>query len=185
MITQVSPKVLIGLLAELPTPSGINDGVIFHASDVLGASFILVIDKATGVRRWDSIGSTSGTVLKFAGTIDVTNLINSNPVFLADENLQIMVTNHLQMLYGLRKGGQLGGLLVSAQNKANIDVNVQVYKNLVSVGGLTVPAGATGQFSHVFTGVVFAPNDTVDVAAVSAAGAGAGNIELSATVDFS
>lgn len=53
MITQVSPKVLIGLASELPAASGINEGVFFHASDDPTKSYLLVINPATGAHRWD------------------------------------------------------------------------------------------------------------------------------------
>ena len=57
--TQVDPYVLVGNLADLPSPADIAQGTLFHAEDT-GDCRILVINTLSGVRYWDLFCGTSG-----------------------------------------------------------------------------------------------------------------------------
>lgn len=191
MITQVSPKVLVGLLAELPAPSGINEGIFFHASDNPTKTFLLVINPTTGVHRWDAVGGgggTNSTLLKWGANVQAADV--GHPVigpvhtlYLADQTDAAYVLNS-PLGYPVRNGGTINGFSINVStNSSSIEIDMQVSINGTPVISITVLAGQTGaQFQA--TNFPLAAHDLIDVSATSPDAAGTGAMQVVAVIDM-
>lgn len=187
--TQVSPYVILGPAAERPPPASVPQGCVYFAKDT-GASFVLVVDDATGVRSWRPTLVISVGFYKFSGgrtPIDGPSLTaymaDESPV---DQSGNVRGTGSPSPLaYGVRAPSSAQAYVVSVTDNSMLrPVTVGFYRNGTLVASVSVAPGTTGVTTGA-TAVPFAAGDTLDVGTTLAEDEGlSGTFALSVIYDL-
>lgn len=167
LVTQVSPYVLVGPLADLPDPAAVSQGYLFRATDT-GDCLILLIDAATGVRSWEPLFARVPMLFAFA-TGRVSGQGDTPTRYMANESPDDTTASVLEGGSAFPIGYVLPYKSISQIFSYNVIFNsitqpmtLSIYKNAVVVQSFTIRPGDSGPVSTVLA-LPFAAGDRIDV----------------------
>ncbi len=180
------PYVIVGNIADLPSPSTVAQCTLFHAVDT-GDCLVLVIDSATGVRFWQEFCGATGmtgiegpALLKWAGGGDSSTA----PFVIADESGSThVISAGILPSYPLFRARTGMNFMINLRNNATTSnlVTVRLLVNGIFTLSHTFGPVLSGKFN--VPGPVDIPaNSTLDVDVISSGFSG--NISVSATLEL-